>query len=47
MRWPRTDAGAGAVEQYGGVPPYAETQAYVPAVLALAGLSGNGDGEVS
>ncbi len=34
------DAGPGAVETYGGVPPYAETQAYVPAVLALAGLSG-------
>jgi len=24
------------------VPPYAETQAYVPAVLSLAGLSGTG-----
>jgi soluble lytic murein transglycosylase-like protein len=34
------DAGPSAVENYGGVPPYAETQAYVPAVLALAGLSG-------
>lgn len=34
------DAGASAVEQYGGIPPYAETQAYVPAVLSLAGLSG-------
>jgi peptidoglycan DL-endopeptidase CwlO len=34
------DAGSSAVERYGGVPPYAETQAYVPAVLSLAGLSG-------
>ena len=34
------DAGSSAVERYGGIPPYAETQAYVPAVLALAGLSG-------
>ena len=35
------DAGSSAVERYGGVPPYAETQAYVPAVLSLAGLSGS------
>lgn len=31
------NAGPTAVQRYGGVPPYAETQAYVQAVLALAG----------
>jgi len=31
------NAGAGAVERYGGVPPYAETQNYVHEVLARAG----------
>lgn len=36
------NAGSSAVEMYGGVPPYAETQAYVPAVLSLAGLSSSG-----
>jgi len=31
------NAGAGAVRRYGGVPPYAETQAYVARIMALAG----------
>ncbi len=31
------NAGSGAVRRYGGVPPYAETQAYVVRILALAG----------
>ena len=33
------NAGPGAVEKYGGVPPYAETQRYVKNVLGSSGMS--------
>lgn len=36
------NAGPGAVQKYGGVPPYAETQAYVDKVIQLMGSGGGG-----
>jgi soluble lytic murein transglycosylase-like protein len=35
------NAGAGAVQRYGGVPPYPETRAYVARILGLLGGAGD------
>lgn len=41
------NAGAGAVQKYGGIPPYSETQAYVKRILQAAGVGDHPSGPSS